>query len=248
MIVAAGLDCRAYRLDWQPGTTVFEIMPKVWLKHGCAASGALYPKLTAAVPADLRTDWPTPLTAAGVRSATTQRPVGRGLLPYLTGDAQYALFARIDELCAWQPSCLGRLRGPGYHEQLAALETAHPGVNMSGDEFPRSPTTTRPIPEWLVEHGWAVDPVRSTLDAGRLRTDTADVDVRRLVSCAPSTSRLSGRKQNLPERVFVAVIALGRFVQRQGGSEDIDIESARLGSNGIVPARFVVPVPWSFAA
>lgn len=33
VIVAAGLDCRAYRLDWQPGTTVFEIdVPKVDLE------------------------------------------------------------------------------------------------------------------------------------------------------------------------------------------------------------------------
>lgn len=38
VIVAAGLDCRAYRLDWQPGTTVFEIdVPVEWLvEHGWA--------------------------------------------------------------------------------------------------------------------------------------------------------------------------------------------------------------------
>lgn len=48
VIVAAGLDCRAYRLDWQPGTTVFEIdVPKVLeFKARVLASGVLYPKLT----------------------------------------------------------------------------------------------------------------------------------------------------------------------------------------------------------
>ncbi len=48
MIVAAGLDCRAYRLDWQPGTTVFEIdVPKVLeFKARVLSERVLYPKLT----------------------------------------------------------------------------------------------------------------------------------------------------------------------------------------------------------
>lgn len=170
VIVAAGLDCRAYRLDWQPGTTVFEIdVPKVleFKARVLSERGAVPKAHRVAVPADLRTDWPTPLTAAGF---DPQRPSAwsvEGLLPYLTGDAQYALFARIDQLCApGSRVALGALGSRLDHEQLAALETAHPGVNMSGDVNFSALTyddKTDPV-EWLVEHGWAVDPVRSTLE------------------------------------------------------------------------------------
>lgn len=170
VIVAAGLDCRAYRLGWQPGTTVFEIdVPKVleFKARVLSERGAVPKAHRVAVPADLRTDWPTPLTAAGF---DPQRPSAwsvEGLLPYLTGDAQYALFARIDELCApGSRVALGALGSRLDHEQLAALETAHPGVNMSGDVNFSALTyddKTDPV-EWLVEHGWAVDPVRSTLE------------------------------------------------------------------------------------
>src|ERR1700745_4239283 len=68
VILAAGLDSRAYRLDWPAGTAVYEIdQPKVLEyktgileSHGAAPTAARRP-----VPVDLRDDWPAALTAAG---------------------------------------------------------------------------------------------------------------------------------------------------------------------------------------
>ena len=51
-----------------------------------------------------------------------------GLLPYLTDEAQNALFTRISELSApGSRIAIGALGSRLDHEQLAALEADHPG-------------------------------------------------------------------------------------------------------------------------
>jgi O-methyltransferase involved in polyketide biosynthesis len=66
-------------------------------------------------------------------------------------------------------------------EQLAALEADHPGVNMSGDvDFSALTYEPKSDPaQWLTAHGWAVQPVRNTLElqAGYGMTPP-DVDVK----------------------------------------------------------------------
>ena len=81
MIIAAGLDSRAYRLDWPDGTTVFEVdLPKVleFKARVLREQGATPKARRSEVAADLRTDWPTPLKAAGFDPQSTQRLVGGG--------------------------------------------------------------------------------------------------------------------------------------------------------------------------
>ncbi|WP_234293581.1 SAM-dependent methyltransferase, partial [Nocardia jinanensis] len=68
VILAAGLDARAYRLDWPAGTTVFEIdQPEVLeFKNQVLAEHAAKPRAARhTVAVDLRSDWPAALTAAG---------------------------------------------------------------------------------------------------------------------------------------------------------------------------------------
>lgn len=68
VIVAAGLDSRAYRLQWPSGTTVFEMdQPKVLeFKRRVLAEYAAEPAARRQeVAADLRDDWSIPLRAAG---------------------------------------------------------------------------------------------------------------------------------------------------------------------------------------
>jgi len=170
VIIAAGLDSRTYRLDWPDGTTVFEVdLPKVLeFKARVLHEQAATPKARRSeVAADLRTDWPTPLKAAGF---DPQRPSAwsvEGILPYLTDDAQTTLFTRISELCApGSRVAVGALGTRLDHSQLAALETTHPGVNKSGNvDFSALTYETNGDPaEWLAAHGWAVEPVRNTLD------------------------------------------------------------------------------------
>ncbi|BBX96564.1 SAM-dependent methyltransferase [Mycobacterium lacus] len=185
VIVAAGLDSRAYRLEWPFGTTVFEIdLPKVlqFKARVLGERGAKPKARRAEVAADLRTDWPVPLKAAGFDPRQPSAWSLEGLLPYLTGDTQNLLFARIGELCAsGSQIAVGALGTCLDHEQLAALESTHPGVNMSGHVDFSALTyndTTDPA-GWLAVHGWAVQPIRSTLElqAGYGMTPP-DVDVK----------------------------------------------------------------------
>jgi methyltransferase (TIGR00027 family) len=185
VIVAAGLDSRAYRLEWPDGTTVFEVdLAKVleFKARVLGEQGAAPKAHRSEVAADLRTDWPTPLKAAGF---DPQRPSAwsvEGVLPYLTDDAQNSLFTRISELCApGSRVAIGALGTCLDHDQLAALEADHPGVNMSGDvDFSALTYEPKSDPaDWLAAHGWVVEPVRNTLElqAGYGMTPP-DVDVK----------------------------------------------------------------------
>ena len=170
VIVAAGLDSRAYRLKWPHGTTVFEVdLPKVlqFKARVLGEQGAAPKSRRIEVAADLRTDWPTPLKAAAF---DPQRPSAwsvEGVLPYLTDDAQTTLFTRITELCApGSRVAVGALGSRLDREQLAALEADHPGVSMAGDvDFSALTYERRTDPaEWLAARGWDVEPVRNTLE------------------------------------------------------------------------------------
>ena len=185
VIVAAGLDSRAYRLEWPQGTTVFEVdLPKVLEfkarvlnEHGAAPKAR-----RVEVAADLRTDWSRALEAAGFDPEGPSAWSVEGVLPYLTDEAQNTLFTRISGLSApGSRIAIGALGSRLDHEQLVALETAHPGVNMSGDvDFSALTYEPQTDPaQRLAAHGWAVEPVRNTLDlqAGYGMTPP-DVDVK----------------------------------------------------------------------
>ncbi|OBG95896.1 SAM-dependent methyltransferase [Mycobacterium sp. E3251] len=185
VIVAAGLDSRAYRLEWTQGTKVFEIdLPKVleFKAHVLAQHGAKPKAPRVEVAADLRADWSRALEAAGF---DVERPSAwsvEGVLPYLTDEAQNALFTRISGLSApGSRIAIGALGSRLDHDQLEALEAAHPGVNMSGDvDFSALTYEPQTDPaERLAAHGWVVEPVRNTLDlqAGYGMTPP-DVDVK----------------------------------------------------------------------
>jgi methyltransferase (TIGR00027 family) len=170
VIVAAGLDSRAYRLEWPSGTTVFEIdLPKVLeFKEQVLSEHGRRPKADRrGVAADLRTDWPAALLAAGFDSHSASAWSVEGLLPYLTSAAHEALFAGIGELSApGSRLAIGALGSRLDHEQLAALEEEHPGVNLAGDIDFSSLTYENPMDPaaWLAANGWAVEPVRNTLE------------------------------------------------------------------------------------
>ncbi|OBH87481.1 class I SAM-dependent methyltransferase [Mycobacterium sp. E2989] len=185
VIVAAGLDSRAYRLEWVPGTTVFEIdLPKVleFKARVLGEEGAAPKARRVEVAADLRTDWSRALEAAGFDSEGPSAWSVEGVLPYLTDEAQNTLFTRISGLSApGSRIAIGALGSRLDHDQLEALETAHPGVNMSGDvDFSALTYEPQTDPaERLAAHGWTVQPVRNTLDlqAGYGMTPP-DVDVK----------------------------------------------------------------------
>ncbi|OBB77308.1 class I SAM-dependent methyltransferase [Mycobacterium sp. 852014-52144_SCH5372336] len=103
VILASGLDARAYRLAWPAGTTVFEIdQPDViaFKARAMADLGAEPTALRRAVAIDLRFDWPAALKAAGFDPALPTAWSAEGLLGYLPPEAQDKLLDTITELSA----------------------------------------------------------------------------------------------------------------------------------------------------
>ena len=103
VILASGLDSRAYRLPWPPGTVVYEIDQQavIGFKTGTlSALGANPAAEHRPVAVDLRDDWPAALRANGFDASQPTAWSAEGLLAYLPPDAQDRLFDHITALSA----------------------------------------------------------------------------------------------------------------------------------------------------
>ncbi|MGO4442423.1 class I SAM-dependent methyltransferase [Mycobacterium sp. 2YAF39] len=103
VILAAGLDARAYRLAWPAGTTVYEMdQPEViaFKSETLTKLGAEPAADRRAIAIDLREDWPKVLLDNGFDPTQPTAWIAEGLLIYLPPEAQDLLFDRIDELSA----------------------------------------------------------------------------------------------------------------------------------------------------
>lgn len=103
VILASGLDARAYRLPWPAGTVVYEVdMPEV-IEFKTLTLSDLGAEPTAerrTVAIDLRDDWASALRAAGFDTQAPSAWSAEGLLVYLPDDAQGALFDNITTMSA----------------------------------------------------------------------------------------------------------------------------------------------------
>ncbi|MDT5222204.1 MAG: hypothetical protein QOF15_4309 [Mycobacterium sp.] len=103
VILASGLDARAYRLPWPSGTVVYEVdMPEV-IEFKTLTLSDLGAEPTAerrTVAIDLRDDWASALKEAGFDTQTPSAWSAEGLLVYLPDEAQDALFDNITALSA----------------------------------------------------------------------------------------------------------------------------------------------------
>ncbi|MBU8809357.1 class I SAM-dependent methyltransferase [Mycolicibacterium goodii] len=103
VILASGLDSRAYRLPWPEGSVVFEIdQPDVieFKTKTLAERGALPTTDRRTVAVDLRFDWPAALAEAGFDPTRPTAWIAEGLFGYLPPEAQDRLLDRITELSA----------------------------------------------------------------------------------------------------------------------------------------------------
>jgi methyltransferase (TIGR00027 family) len=103
VILASGLDTRAYRLPWPAGTVVFEIDQPEVIEFKTRTLDDLGAEPTAqrrAVAIDLRNDWPSALKEAGFDAGQPTAWSAEGLLVYLPPEAQDRLFDNISELSA----------------------------------------------------------------------------------------------------------------------------------------------------
>ncbi|MCV7014481.1 SAM-dependent methyltransferase [Mycolicibacterium madagascariense] len=103
VILASGLDSRAYRLPWPAGTTVYEIdQPDVidFKSRTLAELGAAPTAYRRPVAVDLRDDWPAALLQAGFDPTKPTAWSAEGLLGYLPPEAQDVLLDTITSLSA----------------------------------------------------------------------------------------------------------------------------------------------------
>jgi methyltransferase (TIGR00027 family) len=103
VILASGLDSRAYRLPWPAGTVVFEIdQPDVitFKTETLARLGAQPTADRRTVAVDLRDDWIAALDAAGFDRTKPTAWIAEGLFGYLPPEAQDRLLDAVTDLSA----------------------------------------------------------------------------------------------------------------------------------------------------
>jgi len=103
VILASGLDSRAYRLSWPAGTVMFEVDQPQVIEFKTRTLNGLGAEPTTdlrVVGVDLRNDWPAALRAKGFDVATPTAWIAEGLLVYLPPNAQDQLFDNIASLSA----------------------------------------------------------------------------------------------------------------------------------------------------
>ncbi|MGA5464770.1 SAM-dependent methyltransferase [Mycobacterium sp. NPDC050041] len=161
VILAAGLDARAWRLTWSDGTVVYELdQPGVLeFKDTTMRSQDAEPATARrAVPIDLRHDWPAALTPAGFDPGMPTAWVAEGLLPYLPPAAQDLLFERIHQFSAAGSRLVVDAYTPEFYANTAETfrrmnETTREEV-YSGEQLFFAGERADVV-EWLADRGWS---------------------------------------------------------------------------------------------
>ncbi|MFC6886559.1 SAM-dependent methyltransferase [Actinomadura yumaensis] len=101
VLLAAGLDTRAYRLAWPDGVAVYEIDAPDVLAFKDRTLADVAPRCErVACPADLREDWAERLAGAGFEPGRPTVWLAEGLLIYLSAEEAGRLLRRVGELSA----------------------------------------------------------------------------------------------------------------------------------------------------
>lgn len=179
VILASGLDSRAYRLDWPAGTTVFEIdQPKVleYKESVLSEHGVQATSTRREVAIDLRQDWPKALRDAGFDASVPTAWLAEGLLMYLPADAQDRLFAQITELSAAGSRIAAETAPTQAEERRQQMKERFEvikekfGITDSLDvgELMYNDLDRADVAEWLGAHGWDSSAVQSAAEMRRL--------------------------------------------------------------------------------
>jgi methyltransferase (TIGR00027 family) len=181
VILAAGLDSRAYRLDWPDGTVVYELdLPKVlqYKAETLAGHGATPLADRRPVPVDLRHDWPRALRDAGFDAAEPVAWLAEGLLPFLPAAAQEAMFVSIDALSGSGSRVAVEIFGVDEEKRREAEEKwqeLRAKRQARGQDTSFNPFDLwfddgdRPdCAEWFAAHGWTPRTVNAREEALRL--------------------------------------------------------------------------------
>lgn len=162
VILAAGLDSRAYRLPWPPGTVVYEVdLPTVLTFKAKVFSRLRVTPLARHRPVacDLRDDWAAALRGNGFDTSRPTAWSAEGLLMYLPPDAQDHLFDSIRTLSAPRsqlateyhpdvPGEVSRRTATDVRWKVNGFDIDSAGLIYSGERHP--------VRNYLTRQGWSV--------------------------------------------------------------------------------------------
>ncbi|CAN5185869.1 class I SAM-dependent methyltransferase [soil metagenome] len=179
VILASGLDSRAYRIEWPTGTDIFEIdQPKVLeykaqklAEHGVQPSATLHH-----VPVDLRFDWPAALESAGLDTTKPTAWLAEGLLMYLPSDAQDRLFENITALSASGSRIAAETAGKHADDRRAEMRKRFERISkelgidkvLDIQNLTYNDPERTNLAEWLNESGWQAAELKAQEEMRRL--------------------------------------------------------------------------------
>ena len=183
VILASGLDSRAYRLSWPAGTVVYEVDQPAVIEFKSTTLSKFGAQPTAArrtVSIDLRDDWLTALRHKGFDESRPSAWSAEGLLMYLPPEAQDRLFDAITALSA--PG--SRLATEYHRDGMPLLEKRAKAMARRWGQFGFDVDVSTlvyrgertPAAEYLSARGWQVS-TRSRADMfaeSRLPMPTGD--------------------------------------------------------------------------
>jgi methyltransferase (TIGR00027 family) len=168
VLLGAGFDTRAWRLEWLPDTTLWEldqpdvlqakaqVMDNVQVAAGCRRR-TLATDLTV-------DDWPARLRADGF---DPRRPTGwlaEGLLPYLLPEVAYAVLRHVSAHSAAGSQCAMDLVSAEFMTARNSYLTSTPATATTSGGAPFRFGVNDPH-ALLAQHGWRVDAVIQPGDA-----------------------------------------------------------------------------------
>ncbi|HTX98331.1 MAG TPA: class I SAM-dependent methyltransferase [Mycobacterium sp.] len=172
VILAAGLDSRAWRLPWPDGVTVYDLdQPRVleFKSSALAEHGAQPACHRVPVPVDLRQDWPTALQQAGFAASLPSSWSAEGLMPYLPAAAQDLLFERVQDLAVGGSRVAVEALGPKFHDPefrakrrarmdriRALMAKVDPQREIPNNEELFYFEEREDVGDWFRRHGWDV--------------------------------------------------------------------------------------------
>ncbi|WP_188191041.1 SAM-dependent methyltransferase [Nonomuraea sp. SYSU D8015] len=151
VLLACGMDARAYRLAWPAGVTVFELdfpdvlafKAAVLAQHDAKPAGH-----RVEVPVDLRLNWPDALTEAGFDPRRSTAWLAEGILYALPAEAADLFLNRITEL-----SAPGSVLALDHMEDSPTLRAARAKVSPELVTMWQG-GPAEPLDAWLRRHTW----------------------------------------------------------------------------------------------
>jgi methyltransferase (TIGR00027 family) len=166
VLLAAGLDTRAFRLPWPDRLRLYEVdLPELLaFKERVIAEHTARPACERmVVGADLRDDWPASLLEAGFRPDEPTVWLAEGLLMFLRPEDNDRLLARIGSLCAPGSRLALEHVNRAFHQSpdMRAVHRRFALIQASWYSTVEDPRA------WLAGHGWRAR-VQPGVDLARL--------------------------------------------------------------------------------